>query len=111
MIIITNDRIESARDLVKSLDLDKTVFYFDKEYHRVMTDGWLRVIPADEAEQCLKSHEYSLWSLGDPPTELPESCPSWIYTNIWITVPAGEFLQLVFNLHYQESIISNINKN
>jgi hypothetical protein len=104
------NKLEDAKYLVKSLNPDKTVFYFDNQYHAVKND-WLTEIPADEAEQSLRDPEFDLWNLGDPPAKLPESCPSWIYKNIFIMVPAGEFLQIVFDLYCKEFILNKIGTN
>ena len=103
-------RIKEAKDLIKYLNLEKTIFYFDGTYHAVKND-WLTEIPAEEAEQDLNSHEFDLWNLGNPPGALPKSCPSYICTYININAPAGQFLQLVFDLHYKEQIINKTSTN
>jgi hypothetical protein len=91
-----SDKPDSS-DLAKNLNPDRTVFFFDNKYHTVKND-LLTEIPAEEAEQYLKSPEFDLWNLGSPPVALPESCPSWIYTNIYVKGPVLELLQMLFDL-------------
>lgn len=107
---LPDNRIDEAKDLIKYLNPDKTIFYFDHLYHAVKND-WLTVIPADEAEEKLKSPAWDLWNLGNPPDSLPESCPSFIYTTINVTVPVGEFLQIVFDLYCKQYILNKIGTN
>jgi hypothetical protein len=62
----------------------------------------------------LLSREWDLWNIGNPPSKLPETCPALAYIPCYVLNPAGEFLQMVFNLHalqIKESIFYNINKN
>jgi hypothetical protein len=102
------NKLEEAKYLIKSLNPDKTIFYFDNQYHAVKND-WLTEIRADEAEQSLRDPEFDLINLGNPPGILPESCPSWIYTNIYVNGPVGEFLQMLFNAKYYSNLVNTSN--
>jgi hypothetical protein len=105
---LPDNKIDEAKDLVKNLDPDKTIFFFDNRYHAVKNDR-LTEIPADEAEKSLKDPEFDLLNLGSPPGILPESCPSWIYTNIFMNGPVGEFLQMLFNAKYYSNLVNMSN--
>jgi hypothetical protein len=107
---LPDNKLQIAKDLVANLDPYKTIFYFDSKYHAVKND-WLQECPHDEAEALLKSPEYSLISLGDPPSDPPESCPAWICTRLSINIAAAEFLHILFGLHYQHCIINFTGKN
>jgi hypothetical protein len=102
------NKLEEFEYLIKNLNPYKTVFYFDHIYHAVKND-WLTEISAEEAEQYLKSPEFDLINLGSPPGVLPESCPSWIYTNIFMNGPVGEFLQMLFHAKYYSNLVNMSN--
>lgn len=107
---MTNEERNNAiSDLMGDFDPFKTIYLFNNNYHAVV-NGWLTEIPSNEAENNLRSPEYSLWLLrseGTPEIKPPESCPSWIYTTIDIKGPAESFLQHAFNIYYE----LNKNKN
>jgi hypothetical protein len=113
--------IEAIQDLVKKLKPYSTIYFYDGLYHRIVKSDpakdpidWVHEITSAEAEALLLSHEWDLWNIGNPPAKLPETCLGCMYTPWYILIPAGEFLQKVFNLHalqIKESILININKN
>ena len=96
---LPNSKLDETKAFIKCLNPDKTIFYFDKQYHSLKNNG-LAEIPADEAEQCLNSPEYDLINLGNPPGPLPERCPSWLCTNIYLRGPIEEFLQILFDAKF-----------
>ena len=100
--------MDETKDLIKYLNPDKTLFYFDNQYHAVK-NNWLTEIPADEAEQSLRDPEFDLLNLGSPPGVLPESCPSWIYTTIYVNGPVGELLQMLFDAKYYSNLVNMSN--
>lgn len=99
---LPDSRIDEIKDLIRNLNPDKTIYYFDNQYHTVKND-WLTVISADEAEQSLRDPEFDLINLfrSDYPEVLPESCPAWMYTNISVKEGLiGEFLQMLFDAKF-----------
>jgi hypothetical protein len=102
------NKLEESEYLIKNLNPYKTVFYFDHIYHAVKND-LLVVISSVEAEQLLRDPEFDLLNLGSPPGVLPESCPSWIYTTIYVNGPVGEFLQMLFNAKYYSNPVNMSN--
>lgn len=106
-------RIDEVKDLIKHLNPDMTIFYYNGLYHAVK-NNWLTEISAEEAEQCLKTPDFDLWHIKTACTldePLPERNPSWIYRTIHVTVPVGEFLQRVFDLYNKEYIFSKLSNN
>jgi len=104
------NKLEEAEYLIKSLNPERTLFYFDGLYHIVKND-WLTEIPAAEAEQCLKSPQWDLWNLGNPAEALPENCPSFMYKVIDVIGPVGQFLQMVFDTYNKQYIMDRISTN
>jgi hypothetical protein len=100
---LPRSKLDETKDLITRLDPDKTIFYFDNHYHAVK-NNWLTEIPADEAEQSLRDPEFDLLNLGSPPDVLPESCPSFIYTNVFVRGPVGELLQLMFDAKFNMNL-------
>src|ERR1035437_1174380 len=95
------NKLEEARYLIKNMNPYKTIFYFHQIFHIIKND-WLTEIPADRAEELLRDPEFDLINLfsSDCPEVLPGSCSAWIWTNISVKGPIGEFLQMLFNAKY-----------
>lgn len=97
-------------ELLKSCDPYKTIYYFDSKYH-IVKNEWLTEIPSDEAETLLITKKYALWNLGNPPGELPDTCPEIVFATIPLDCSTEYFLATLFHIKYRESITNSITKN